>query len=132
VPADGFYEWTGSPGAKRPHLIRPRHRGLMALGAIYENWMGADGSEIETMAILTTAANATVSVLHDRMPVIIPPEQFELWLDCRPGTTAEIAPLLAPAPDDLLDIVEVSRKLNNSRNEGPELQEPVATQPPLL
>ena len=57
------------------------------------------------------------------MPVIIPPEQFELWLDCRPGTTTEIEHLLAPAPDDLLDIVEVSRKLNNSRNEGPEVQE---------
>jgi putative SOS response-associated peptidase YedK len=104
----------------------------MALAAIYENWMGADGSEIETMAILTTAANGTMSVLHDRMPVIIPPEQFELWLDCRPGTTAEIAHLLAPAPDNLLDIVEVSRKLNNSRNEGPEVQEPVVAAPTLL
>jgi putative SOS response-associated peptidase YedK len=132
VPADGFYEWTGSVGAKRPHLIRPRDRRTMALAAIYENWMGADGSEIETMAILTTAANGTMSVLHDRMPVIIPPEQFELWLDCRPGTTAEIAHLLAPAPDNLLDIVEVSRKLNNSRNEGPEVQEPVVAAPTLL
>ena len=84
------------------------------------------------MAILTTAANATMSVLHDRMPVIIPPDHFELWLDCRSGTTAEIAALLAPARDDLLDIVEVSRKLNNSRNEGPEVQEPAATQATLL
>jgi putative SOS response-associated peptidase YedK len=133
VPADGYYEWTGRAGAKRPHLIRPRERGPMAMAAIYENWLGADGSEIETMAILTTAANTTISVLHDRMPVIIPPEQFELWLDCRPGTTTEIAHLLAPAPDDLLDIVEVSRQVNNSRNEGPEVQEPAApAQPSLL
>jgi putative SOS response-associated peptidase YedK len=133
VPADGYYEWTARAGAKRPHLIRPRDRGLMAIAAIYENWLGADGSEIETMAILTTAANATTSVLHDRMPVIIPPEHFDLWLDCRPGTTTEVAHLLAPAPDDLLDIVEVSRKLNNSRNEGPEVQEPAApAQPSLL
>jgi putative SOS response-associated peptidase YedK len=66
------------------------------------------------------------------MPVIIPPDHFELWLDCRSGTTAEIAALLAPARDDLLDIVEVSRKLNNSRNEGPEVQEPAATQATLL
>lgn len=132
VPADGFYEWTGSVGAKRPFLIRPRDRRLMGLAAIYENWMGADGSEIETMAILTTAANGTMSALHDRMPVIIPPEQFELWLDCRPGTTTEIAHLLAPAPDDLLDILEVSRKLNNARNEGPEVQEPAVAAPTLL
>jgi putative SOS response-associated peptidase YedK len=132
VPADGFYEWTGSVGAKRPHLIRPRQRCQMAMAAIYENWLGADGSEIETMAILTTAANATMSVLHDRMPVLIAAEHFDLWLDCRSGTTTEIAPLLAPAPDDLLDIVEVSRKLNNSRNEGPEVQEPVVAARTLL
>ena len=96
----------------------------MGLAAIYENWLGADGSEIETMAILTTAANATLSVLHDRMPVIIPPEHFDLWLDCRPGTAAFVLDLLSPAPEGLLDIVEVSSKLNNPRNEGPEVQEP--------
>jgi putative SOS response-associated peptidase YedK len=127
VPADGFYEWTGNAGAKRPHLVRPRKGGPMGLAAIYENWLGADGSEIETMAILTTAANAAMSALHDRMPVIIPPEHFDLWLDCRPGTTADIVHLLAPPPEDLLDIVEVSRKLNNPRNEGPEVQEPAGT-----
>jgi putative SOS response-associated peptidase YedK len=127
VPADGFYEWTGNAGAKRPHLVRPRQGGPMGLAAIYENWLGADGSEIETMAILTTGANAAMSALHDRMPVIIPPEHFDLWLDCRPGTTADIVHLLGAPPEDLLDIVEVSRKLNNPRNEGPEVQEPAGT-----
>ena len=127
VPADGFYEWTGSAAARRPHLVRPRQGGPMGLAAIYENWLGADGSEIETMAVLTTASNAAMSALHDRMPVIIPPEHFDLWLDCRPGTTGDIVHLLAPPAEDLLDIVEVSRKLNNPRNEGPEVQEPVGT-----
>jgi putative SOS response-associated peptidase YedK len=127
VPADGFYEWTGNAGAKRPHLVRPRQGGPMGLAAIYENWLGADGSEIETMAILTTAANAAMSALHERMPVIVPPEHFDLWLDCRPGTTTEIAHLLAPPPEDFLDIIEVSGKLNNPRNEGPEVQERVGT-----
>jgi putative SOS response-associated peptidase YedK len=125
VPADGFYEWTGSAAARRPHLVRPRLGGPMGLAAIYENWLGADGSEIETMAVLTTASNAAMSALHDRMPVIIQPEHFDLWLDCRPGTTGDIVHLLAPPAEDLLDIVEVSRKLNNPRNEGPEVQEPV-------
>jgi putative SOS response-associated peptidase YedK len=132
VPADGFYEWIGAAGAKRPHLIRARDRRMMGLAAIYENWLGADGSEIETMAILTTAANTTMAVLHDRMPVIIPPEQFDLWLDCRPGTATHILDLMAPAPDDLLDIVEVNRRLNNPRNEGPDVQEPVAVTGSLL
>jgi putative SOS response-associated peptidase YedK len=127
VPADGFYEWTGSAAARRPHLVRPRQGGPMGLAAIYENWLGADGSEIETMAVLTTASNAAMAALHDRMPVIIPPEHFDLWLDCRPGTTGDIVHLLAPPAEDLLDIVEVSRKLNNPRNEGPEVQEPVGT-----
>ena len=127
VPADGFYEWTGSAAARRPHLVRPRQGGPMGLAAIYENWLGADGSEIETMAVLTTASNAAMSALHDRMPVIIQPEHFDLWLDCRPGTTGDIVHLLAPPAEDLLDIVEVSRKLNNPRNEGPEVQEPVGT-----
>jgi putative SOS response-associated peptidase YedK len=130
VPTDGFYEWTGRPGAKRPHLIHPSGGGLMAMAGLWEHWLGADGSEVETMAILTTSANRAVAALHDRMPVIIPPSQFDLWLDCRPGTADFIRDLLRPAPDDALDIVEVSPKLNNPRNEGPELQRPI--HPPLL
>ena len=125
VPADGFYEWTGVTGAKRPHLVHPRAGGPMAMAGIYESWLGADGSEIDTMAILTVAANATMSVLHNRMPVILPPEHFDLWLDCRPGSAEMVKELLAPAPEELLDIVEVSRRLNNPRNEGPEVQERV-------
>jgi putative SOS response-associated peptidase YedK len=126
VPADGFYEWTGAPGSKRPHLIRPRGGGPMALAGLWENWLGADGSEIETMAILTVPANKIMSTLHDRMPAILAPEHFDVWLDCRPGTAEPVRGLLAPAPDTLLEIIEVSRKLNNPRNEGPEVQEPVA------
>ena len=127
IPVDGFYEWKGAHGSKRPHLVRPRAGGPMALAGIFENWLGADGSEIETMAILTVAANAAMSALHDRMPAIIAPEHFDAWLDCRPGTATDIVELLAPAPEDFLDIIEVSRALNNPRNEGPEVQEPVGT-----
>jgi putative SOS response-associated peptidase YedK len=130
VPADGFYEWTGAPGAKRPHLIRPRGGDPMAMAGLWEHWLGADGSEIETMAILTVGANKAMSVLHDRMPAILAPEHFDVWLDCRPGTAEVVAGLLGPAPEHLLEIVEVSRKLNNPRNEGPEVQEPVV--PSLL
>ena len=79
VPTDGFYEWTGEKGAKQPHLIRPRGGGLMAMAGIYEHWLGADGSEIETMAILTVGANRTMRPIHDRMPAILPPEAFEIW-----------------------------------------------------
>lgn len=122
VPTDGFYEWTGAAGAKQPHLIRPKRQGPFAMAGIWEHWLGADGSEIETMAILTTAANATMAPIHDRMPVLIDPQQFDLWLECRPGTAETVLPLLKPAPDDLLEITRISRKLNNPRNEGPEVQ----------
>lgn len=124
VPSDGFYEWTGKPGAKRPHLIRPKGGGPMAMAGIHEHWIGADGSELDTMAILTVAANSTVAAVHDRMPLILAPEHFDVWLDCRSGSAAGILGLLGPAPDDLLEIVEVSPKLNNPRNEGPDLQTP--------
>lgn len=126
VPADGYYEWTGVDGAKRPHWVRPRAGGLVALAGLWEHWLGADGSELETMAILTTVANRTMAKLHDRMPVIIAPGNFDVWLDCRPGSADPIVPLLGPAPDGLLEIVEVNPRLNNPRNEGPDLQQPPA------
>ncbi len=121
VPTDGFYEWTGEKGHKQPHLIRPRGGGLMAMAGIWDHWIGADGSEIETMAILTVAANRTMTAIHDRMPAIIAPGQFDLWLDVSSGTSTIAMAMLAPAPDELLEVVTVSPRLNNPRNEGPEL-----------
>ncbi len=121
VPASGFYEWTGPPGAKQPHLMTPRHGQVMALGGLWEHWLGADGSELETMAILTVDANAAMRQLHDRMPLILQPADFDAWLDCRPGTAEVIQDLMRPAPDDFLEFRQVSRKLNNVRNEGPAL-----------
>lgn len=125
VPADGFYEWTGRPGSKQPHLIRVKSGKLFAFAGIYENWLGADGSEIETMAILTTAANSEMAAVHDRMPVILDKKDYERWLDCRSGKADFILDLLKPAADGTLDIVKVSPRLNNPRNEGPDLQQPV-------
>ena len=127
VPADGYYEWTGPARARRPHLVRLKSGGPMAIAGIFESWLGADGSEIETMAILTVPANAALAHLHPRMPAILPPEVFEQWLDCRSGTAEEVLKLLVPAPDDLLEVVEVSDRVNDPRNEGPELQQPVHT-----
>jgi putative SOS response-associated peptidase YedK len=121
VPATGFYEWTGPPGAKQPHHMTPRDGAVMALGGLWEHWLGADGSELETMAILTVDANAAMQRLHDRMPLIIQPQDFDRWLDCRPGTADFVQDLMRSAPEDFLDFAPVSRKLNNVRNEGPGL-----------
>lgn len=121
VPADAFYEWSGRSGAKVPYLIRPRNGGLMALAGLWEHWVGADGSELETMAFLTVAANATLAPVHDRMPVILSPDVHSEWLDCRSGRSVEIARLLCAPADEMLETVEISTAVNDVRNEGPAL-----------
>jgi putative SOS response-associated peptidase YedK len=127
VPASGFYEWVGPPRAKRPYLIQARDGQCLGFAGLWEHWLGADGSEIETMAIITVAANATVAPIHDRMPAILPPDQFERWLNVRDVESKDAVGLLAPASDTLLEAFEVSARVNNVRNEGPELQDRVRT-----
>jgi putative SOS response-associated peptidase YedK len=124
VPTTGFYEWSGKRTARQPHLIRLQHHELFALAGLWESWLGADGSEIETMAILTTASNAEMARLHDRMPVLIDPKNFERWLDCRAGTAEGIFDLLQPVANGRLTIAIVNSRLNDPRAEGPDLQEP--------
>ncbi|MBS0243474.1 MAG: SOS response-associated peptidase [Proteobacteria bacterium] len=125
IPADGFYEWTGPARARIPHLFRPRGAGLMAMAGLWEHWLGADGSEMQSMAILTVAANRMVAPMHDRMPLIVSPDVFDLWLDCRSSDANPVLGLMQPAPDELLECYEVSPRLNNARNQEPELVEPV-------
>jgi putative SOS response-associated peptidase YedK len=123
VPADAYYEWTGKPGAKIPHMFsRAGQPGVFGIAALWEHWMGADGSEIETMAMLTTSANQTVSAVHDRMPVILPQTAFDTWLDVRNVRDREAVELLRPAAEDVLKIDELLPAINDSRKEGVHLQ----------
>jgi putative SOS response-associated peptidase YedK len=82
IPADGFYEWKKEGKTKRPYFIRARSREPFAFAGLWETWTDRDGGEIETAAIVTCAANKTLAPIHDRMPVIVPPENFDAWLDC--------------------------------------------------
>ena len=133
VPADGFYEWTGGKGSKQPWYIRPvGGAGPIGFAGLWEHWMHADGSELETMAIVTTDANAEVSKLHDRMPVILAPGDFDAWLDVRGVEAGEAARLLRPAPAGMLELYPVNKALGNSRNDGPGLQVPIPWQGTLL
>jgi putative SOS response-associated peptidase YedK len=124
VPADGYYEWTGPSGHRRPFLLRPATAGPIALAGLWEHWLGADGSEIETMAILTVPANAVAARIHDRMPAILAAGSFDAWLDTRDMRAEQAARLLAPAPEDLLESLEIGNRVNSPRNEGPELHKP--------
>ena len=106
VPADGFYEWRGDiPGKKQPFLFRRPDQGLFAFAGLWEHWAGADGSELETGLIITTSPNRVAAPIHDRMPVIIAPEDHETWLSGEPGAALS---LIRPAPDELL-IAEETR-----------------------
>ncbi len=129
VPASGFYEWRkdpADPGKKRqPFYVRPRRGGVLALAGLWESWLGADGSEIDTGCILTTAANDTVAPVHDRMPVIVAPGDFDRWLT----SSDPVRDLMAPAPGDLLEASRISDRVNSVANDGPRLLEPVADEP---
>jgi putative SOS response-associated peptidase YedK len=125
VPADGFYEWQKAGKAKRPFFIRPRAGGPVAFAGLWETWADRDGGEVDTMAIVTSAANKTLAPIHDRMPVIISPEHFDAWLDAEKVEAKIAIALLGPAPDDLLVAEEISTRVNNVRNDGPELIAPL-------
>jgi putative SOS response-associated peptidase YedK len=126
IPADGFYEWQALGGRKQPYYVRPKSGGPIAFAGLWETWMGPNGEELETGVIVTTKANRTLAAIHDRMPVVVPPEAFDLWLDCANVDDRTAEALIAPAPDDLLEAYPVSTDVNRVANDSPKLLEPVA------
>jgi putative SOS response-associated peptidase YedK len=97
VPADGYYEWSGEEGPRKTcYHVERRDKALFAFGAIWEHWMGADGSELETAALMTISPNRELSAIHDRMPVIIAPEDYQIWLT---GDAEDAAKLIRPFAD---------------------------------
>jgi putative SOS response-associated peptidase YedK len=113
IPASGFFEWRKTGGGKQPWFVRPKGGGLFGLAGIWDGWMGADGSEIESCAILTTGANALMAPIHDRMPVILSPADYGLWLDTAAPVTAELTGLLAPFPAEAMEAYPVSTIVNS-------------------
>jgi putative SOS response-associated peptidase YedK len=125
VPADGFYEWQGVAGAKRPFFIHPRAGGPIAFAGLFETWVGPNGEELDTVAIITTDATPDLAVLHDRMPVVIPPEAFDLWLDTARVDAATAAAMLVPPRRGFFVFHEVSRAVNRAANDDAMLIAPV-------
>ncbi len=115
VPTSGFYEWGAGKGAGRPATLIHRPDGsLFALGGIWERWEGAEG-EVHSLSLLTIAADGPVAALHDRMPVVLAPAQFQDWLS---GDRATAEALMLP--DLQLQLDPVGNTVNNARHEGPE------------
>jgi putative SOS response-associated peptidase YedK len=124
IPADGFYEWTEVGGRKRPYFVRLKSGEPFAFAGLWETWTGPNGEEIDTAAIVTTAANPTLAAIHNRMPVILPPEAFEMWLDCVHVDPSTAAALLVPARDGLFEAYEVSTAVNRVPNDSAALVVP--------
>lgn len=121
LPADGFYEWQHAGRSSRPFAVRPREGGLLALAAIFERWEGEAGV-LETCAVLTAPAAGAVAAIHDRMPVLVAPHDYERWLD---PTLRDVTALgLAPADPGRLVIHPVDRRVNDVREDDAGLVEP--------
>jgi len=95
IPADGFYEWQAAGERKRPFYVHAKSGAPLAFAGLWETWTGPNGEELETAAIVTTRANRTLSPIHERMPVIVPPEGFDLWLDSATVDATTAAALIA-------------------------------------
>ena len=133
VPASGFFEWKRHEGRRsQPYWVRPRDGGTVAFAGLLETYAEPGGSEIDTAAILTTAASPAIRHIHDRMPVIIQPDDFSRWLDCVSHGPGEVADLLRPCSDDLMEAVPISDKVNKVANSGPDILEPVPLEDPSV
>ena len=134
IPTDGFYEWQAGQaagGPKQPYFVRAKRNPdgaapPLAFAGLYETWTGPNGEELDTAAIITTAANHTLAALHDRMPVFVPREAFDLWLDCANVEVDVAAALIRPATDTLLEAHPVSTAVNRVANDSEMLVEPLA------
>jgi putative SOS response-associated peptidase YedK len=136
VPADGFYEWKAAGKRKQPYLIRRRDGRPLAFAALWERWPGPKGGPplpqpLETVTIVTTAASGRVADLHERMPVMLEPEQWALWLD-PDAPLPMVEDLLRPLSDPALEAIPVSTRVNDVRNDDETCVAPFDAPPTLL
>lgn len=125
LPADGFYEWKGSRGSKQPYRIERVDREPYAYAGLWETWTASTGDVRVTCTILTTEANEVVGEIHDRMPVMLEPDEEETWLDA--DDEDELESVLDPYEGDDLRTYTISRAVNSPDNDTPEIIEPVDT-----
>lgn len=123
VVADGYYEWLKVGKAKQPYLYEVDGGKAFAFAGLWEQWWGPEGrfeTPLESCTILTTDANRLAREVHNRMPVILSPRDYDVWLDAAVKTIDDLRYLFEPYPDDAMSVRPVSTYVNNARNEGPE------------
>lgn len=122
IPATGFYEWKAEDKGKQPYNIHRRDGRLFAFAGLWEHWQGQEGEPVGSCTIIVGPPNDLVAKIHDRMPVVLTPDDFSPWLDA--GAAAEgLLPLLIPAPAGEWESYPISKAVNKPANDGPELIE---------
>jgi putative SOS response-associated peptidase YedK len=124
--ADGFYEWQRTGRAKQPYFIRMRDDRPFAFAGLWESWEGPDHSQVESCTLLTTEPNNLVAPIHNRMPVILAPADYERWLDLSIQAPESLRPLLAPYPSEAMEAYPVTTHVNSPAHDDPKCIEPAA------
>jgi putative SOS response-associated peptidase YedK len=121
IPADGFYEWQRTGEKKQPFFFRLSDESSFGFAGLWEKWQDGEGKAIESCTIITTEANDVLRPVHDRMPVILHPEEYALWLGDDERQQGLLAELLRPYPAEAMVVYPVSPLVNSPRNKGAEL-----------
>jgi putative SOS response-associated peptidase YedK len=122
IPADWYYEWKVMPSGKIPHLYQMASREPFLLGGLWDTWHYGREDALSTFTVLTTLPNEVAATVHDRMPLIVAPEDAPRWLD---RDEQDVTDLLRPYPAEEMTAYPVSSRVNSSRNDRPELIEPL-------
>ena len=130
VPADGFYEWKRNGKSKQPYCFELIERKPFAFAGLWDRWRAPDGTALETCTILTTTPNQLLADVHDRMPVILASENYDLWLDPGFRDVAEITAILTPFPAQQMLRYLVGDRVNSVANDDAECSEPIQSLPP--
>ena len=125
VPADGFYEWRKLAGRKQPYRITLKDDAPFAFAGLWEHWRGPDCYVIQSFTIVVTEANELLRPIHDRMPVILDPADYALWLGEKAESSKGVGALLRPFPADAMVAYPVSKRVSNPRNDDPQCVEPL-------
>jgi len=126
VPVDSFYEWKKTGTGKQPYAIALADGSLMALAGLWENWRSPAGEWMRSFAIITTTPNELCAELHNRMPVVLKPETWRVWLGEEPADASALKALLAPFPSEEMTCWPVSTRVGNVKNNDPSLIERIA------
>ena len=128
IPADGYYEWQASGQRKRPFFIHHRDGSPIGLAGIAETWIGPNGEELDTVAIVTAPASRDLAVLHHRVPVTIAPGDFDRWLDCSDDTAEAVIGLLTPPAEGEFAWHPVSTRVNRTATDDAQLILPITAE----